>query len=490
MKDTTAKLAVGTVRGTVSEDGVRRFLGIPYALPPVGSLRWRPPVPMALPEGAWDATEYRARSFQRKVPASLTDQTPPGEMSEDMLYVNVFAPPEQKEPLPVLVWIHGGGFIMGSANDFDLGKLALDENLVILALNYRLGMFGFLDLSRFGPEYAGSASIGFQDQILALEWIRNNVAGFGGDPERITICGGSAGGGSVLAMMCAPTARGLFQRAIAISPSEISPQPIDIFTPVSAAMKVSEEALFAQFKAMSGKELFDWQNGAGIGGMAAVDGTILRAPIAKAIAQRINPVPLVAGSTLDEGPMLTAELGTNPETFRFFEGGLVPMINQDAPRDYVAWLESTEHATPAARLNRVWTDFFRSSVLHAVAGLTDIGVPAWSYRFAVPTDHPFGPTHGSDVRFAFNGFTKPDDGTHYAFYRNTDANRRIAAGWSATLAEFVRSGRPQSDYVPDWPAYTADRRATLVLEDRPKVVDGLDPPEALVAFGIAGKPGG
>jgi para-nitrobenzyl esterase len=485
----TVKTRLGQVQG-IDRGKVQSFLGLPYAAPPVGDRRWRPPVPAANWSGVYDATRHPNRALQAPFPEALIPPGGiPGGVSEDMLYLNVHTPRADNKSRPVMVWIHGGGYTLGSANDFDPLAFVRQHDVVVVAINYRLGIFGFLDLSRFGPEYAGSASLGFQDQIAAIRWVSQNVADYGGDANNITICGGSAGAGSVVTLLAAPSAKGLFHKAIAVSPLEVSPAPLDIITPCAAALKMDEPAFFAHIKSMSGEELFKFQTDAGIGTSACVDGEIIVKRTAEAIRDRINPVPLLVGCTAAEGPMLTEgvilNLGKDPAVFAMLEAGMSPNIGGGDAGRYKAFLDkATAGGSLEDRLNRVWFDCFRSYALRTAQAMTDAGFDAWAYTFAVPTEHVHGPTHGSDVPFVFNSLDPENDGELRYFYRNEARTRGIARMWSKTMAHFMRHGNPNRWGMPNWPTYSAKQRACLVLKDRPAIVKNPDGPEALAAYGL------
>jgi para-nitrobenzyl esterase len=485
----TVKTRLGSVQG-VDRGKLQSFLGLPYAAPPTGDRRWKPPSPPAPWSGVYDATRYPNRSLQAPFPEALMPPGGiPGATSEDMLYLNVHTPKADKRRRPVMVWIHGGGYTLGSANDFDPVAFVSQHDVVVVAINYRLGIFGFLDLSRFGPEYTGSASLGFQDQIAAIRWVAENVADYGGDPGNITICGGSAGAGSVVTLLAAPSAKGLFHKAIAVSPLEVNPAPLDIVSPCAAALKMDEQAFFTHIKSMSGEELFKFQTDAGIGTSACVDGHVIAKRTSEAIKERINPVPLLVGCTLAEGPMLTEgvilNLGNDPAVFAMLEAGMSPNIGGGDATRYKAFLDkATAGGSLEDRLNRVWFDCFRSYVLRTAQAMTDAGFDAWAYTFAVPTEHPHGPTHGSDVPFVFNSLDPKKDGELNYFYRNEARTRGIAEMWSKTMVHFMRSGNPNRWGMPKWPTYTATRRACLVLQDRPAIVKDPDGPEALSAYGL------
>ena len=203
----------GLVRGADAA-GVRSFLGLPYAAPPTGNLRWRPPQPAAAWSGVRDATKFGPSCPQSTVGNPFL---PPGPISEDCLYLNVYTPASHSSGgggRPVLVWIHGGGLVQDGARNYDGTKLAAD-GAVVVTINYRLGALGFLAHPALASRPGGAAgNYGLMDQQAALRWVQRNIAHFGGDPRNVTIAGQSAGGLSVLAQMVSPGARGLFQRAI------------------------------------------------------------------------------------------------------------------------------------------------------------------------------------------------------------------------------------------------------------------------------------
>ncbi|MBS1837392.1 MAG: carboxylesterase family protein, partial [Actinobacteria bacterium] len=216
---------LGDLRGDW-HDGIARFAGIPFAAPPVGPLRFRPPAPMTPWSGVRDATAFGAVSPQNP---SMMDALFGGEAEawdEDCLHLNVWtatpsvgAGPDEADALkPVMVWIHGGGFEMGSGSSpLYHGSGFARDGVVFVSINYRLGSLGFLDLSSFDPAEAGSGNVGLLDQVAALEWVRDNIARFGGDPDNVTIFGESAGSMSVSLLLTVERAQGLFHRAIAQS---------------------------------------------------------------------------------------------------------------------------------------------------------------------------------------------------------------------------------------------------------------------------------
>src|SRR6201993_13889 len=205
---------LGTGEG--KDDGkVKTFLGIPYAAPPVGNLRWKAPAPAAKWKGTREAMNFGSRCMQGAVFSDMVFRDPG--INEDCLYLNVWAPKKTSDKLPVMVWIYGGGFVAGATSEpRQEGTNLAKQGVVVVSMNYRLGIFGFFvhpDLAaESGRNSAGN--YGLLDQVAALEWVHRNIAGFGGDPQNVTIFGESAGSFSVSALMASPVAKGLFQKAI------------------------------------------------------------------------------------------------------------------------------------------------------------------------------------------------------------------------------------------------------------------------------------
>jgi para-nitrobenzyl esterase len=208
---TTASTTSGQVRGIEHGPGLR-FAGIPFAVPPVGEGRWRSPQPVEAWDGVRDAVDFGSTSAQNPDMLTAFLGMDPEPMSEDCLYLNVYTPALDDGQRPVLVWIHGGAFIIGSGSTplYDGAAMLERGDVVLVTLNYRLGAFGFMELGWFDESLAGSGNLGLEDQVAALEWVRDNIAGFGGDPGNVTIFGESAGGMSVTSLLAAPSASGLF----------------------------------------------------------------------------------------------------------------------------------------------------------------------------------------------------------------------------------------------------------------------------------------
>jgi para-nitrobenzyl esterase len=415
----------------------------------------------------------------------------PGAMSEDMLYLNVHTPAADAKRRPVLVYIHGGGYTVGSANDFDPTPFARRHDVVTVAMNYRLGIFGFFDLSRFGPEYAGSVSLGFQDQIAALRWIKENIADYGGDPDNVTVSGVSAGAGSVLALMSAPAAKGLFQKAIAFSPGEIARAPADMVPIAAEKLGVSESALLGHALTLSGQQLFDTQVSCIWAGGAAVDGEIITLPADEALRAKVNPVPLMIGTCINEGTMLVPSIEEQEyEQLQLDDilAGIAVTIGAGDPNRYLGFLDSAfPGASSKERMTRLWYDYFRAPTIRIAHAAAEARSNAWVYSFEAPTDHPFGPTHASDMAFSYNLFDGEDviEGQILGFHPNTPKNRALAHLWTDTIAQFMRTGDPNWSGIEYWAPYETNTRASFVLREAPIIVEDLDGVEARRAYGLS-----
>lgn len=443
-----AVTAQGRAEG-VLQDGVAVFKGLPYAAPPVGDLRWRAPQPAP----RW-AGVRRADAFGRACPQrpgmSLENGGDAGPTSEDCLTLNVWTP--RAEPgarRPVMVWLHGGALIFGSGGLplYDGAALA-GRGVVLVTLNYRLGPLGFFvhpALERAHP--GGPANFGLLDQIAALQWVRRNIAAFGGDPAQVTVFGQSAGAQSVLALMASPPARGLFDRAIAQSPYGVPSHTRDAArrTGVRVADALGlpgARASLAQLRAVPA-EAFEPLDGQGlslapsfIAGDAAVP-----LPILSAFQRgRQAAVPLVIGNNSDETSVALA-FGIEPAALvermgaaRFLVGALYPGVVDDA-----------ELGRQVVR-DVVFTTFARRiAYLHAAKA------PTWRYYFShlpepARAAQP-GVAHGGEVPAVFG--TADRCGCLAAPLTDGDRAQwaRVAERW----AGFARSGKPDAADAPAWP---------------------------------------
>jgi para-nitrobenzyl esterase len=273
-----------------SESGVAIFKGIPYAAPPVGTLRWALPQATVPWKGERRAMEFGASCMQIQPPRNVPPDSPAAHVNEDCLYLNVWAPRQAKQA-PVMVWLHGGGNRDGSAADrYTDGAAFARDGVVLISLNYRLGVFGFRPT-------AGEANFGLWDQLAALRWVQQNVAAFGGDPGNVTLFGESSGAVDALALICAPQGRGLFKRAIAESPG-------GLWEPPKSQADTPKDASLAALRSMPAEQLLhdaedtdDWG--------VTVDGHLLaESPMGAIADHHAAAIPLIIGTNDEEGSLL------------------------------------------------------------------------------------------------------------------------------------------------------------------------------------------
>lgn len=457
----------GTVRGRSLGDLVR----IPYAAPPVGPLRLRAPRPPVPWTGVRDATRFGPQAPQRTSgPARLQ---PP--QSEDCLTLNVVAPAlPSGQPRPVMVFVHGGGYTIGNSRLGLYGGQALARrgDLVYVSLNYRLGVLGYLDLSAYGTaEHPVDSNLGLRDQVAALEWVRDNVAAFGGDPSRVTVFGESAGGNAVTTLMATPSARGLFSAAIAQSPApsmvvrrdeahaaaarvvEALGSPDRLFdAPASALVDAAEQVLQDAVETSPGSRA----------AAPVVDGDVLpEHPLDAFEAGRQTRVPLVIGTNDREGalfPRVWDILATTPARI----DGMFARVDPGA-RDRVVAAYPGYPSTDAAIDLGGDSSFWWPSVLVAQAHARV--APTWSYRYDfVPRllrATRFGATHATELPVVF-GYGLGVLGSLGGRRAVRAVSDRVQAHWLSV----ARSGAP----LPSWPEY-GEARTTLVVDAVDRVED-------------------
>ena len=465
------KTLSGVVRGRLRGD-LRTWRGIPYAAPPVGDLRLRAPQP-ALPwEGVRPALTYGAQAPQAALgPAWMQPPT-----SEDCLTLNVVAPSlPSAEPRPVMVFLHGGGYTIGSSRTpiYRGDALARRGDLVYVSVNYRLGVLGYLDFRRWGtPERPVDSNLGLRDQVAALEWVRDNIAAFGGDSSRVTVFGESAGGNAVTTLMATPAARGLFGAAIAQSPA-----PSSIVTPDDAevaARRVLEvlgggperlfEAPAAELVAAADRVILDAVDSAPGTRAAApvVDGEFLpEHPLDVFEAGRQHPVPLVIGTNDREGalfPRVWDILATTPERIDGMFERMDPAAKERVAAAYPGY-PSTDAAIDLGGDSVFWWPSTLVAQAHREVA------PTWVYRYdyAPPLLRAtrFGATHAAELPVVF-GYGLGTLGALVGTRALRAVSDRVQAQWLSV----ARTGAP----LPSWPQY-GEARTTLVIDAQDRVED-------------------
>jgi para-nitrobenzyl esterase len=459
----------GTTVGTVGE-----FLGIPYAAPPVGALRWRPPAAAASWSGVRDATQ-----FGPSCPQALTGNPllPPGPISEDCLYLNVYAPAVNSDDQggrPVLVWIHGGGLVQDGARDYDGSELAAD-GVVVVTINYRLGALGFLAHPALASRPGGAAgNYGLMDQQAALRWVQRNIARFGGDPDNVTIAGQSAGGLSVLAQMVSPGARGLFQRAIVESGTfALNQRPLATAEAAGETFATAVGCPDQSAACLRNAPVSDLVAKFGVEIPGVVDGSVLPQPIGTALARgQFARVPVINGITHDEELLfvdalkLTVSQGTNiplaaplDGSEATYEADIAQALGVPAARAAAIANVYPLSANPA-RPDEVFAlaisdASFACPALQVDRWTAARGVPTYAYQFNDDAAPGFGlgqATHGAELPYLFD---RPSTAT-----LNPD-QQALAASMRTDWASFAGTGNPSSRTLP-WPSFGRTRVLSLV----------------------------
>ena len=485
---TIVETRLGKVQGK-QLDRVLAFMGIRYGRAPLGTYRFKPSIAVgqltSRPDDAYDATRPRHSAVQNPpVEAFVTDSrkidTNPT-FSEDCLFLNIYTPAADGKHRPVLYWIHGGSYVSGSSYDYDGRVLAEQGDVVVVTVNYRLGLLGFLDMSGFGDDYKGSASNGISDQILGLEWVRDNIADYGGDAGNVTLFGQSAGAGSVNGILAAPRADGLYHRAIAHSGSAAASPPAPIAQDLANHLAIDLAELPAKLDGMGAEDILGLQNATSLTGGLCVDGTVITRPTLDAIAQRgAHGIPYIAGSNANEGSLFTFFIPEGEQDLDNFKTLIGTLVMDGAdPQAYLSALSAHyKDQTPKAQFEQVWNDLFRRASINLAAAATAAGPGGWLYRFDLPTnvvDGKLGATHGAEIPFTFNTFADPEAGGVVMHDRQDARVRRLAQLWSQTILNFARTGDPNDGGLPNWPKFETDSRQSLVLDANSWIADaGLD----------------
>jgi para-nitrobenzyl esterase len=456
------ELVVQTVAGKVEGGalpGLRRWLGIPYAR----AGRFVAPEPVEPWQGIRPATDFGRQCPQQMGGEVRREMLESADFGEDCLYLNVWTPEGgQPGPKPVMVWIHGGAFMAGSTNPYDGSALACEGDIVVVSINYRVGVLGFVNFGDALGLPAIPSNLGLRDQIAALKWVRDNIAQFGGDPGRVTICGQSAGSMSVSLLMLSPKARGLFHGAVMqsgavslIHDRERSIQDARRFAELlgldqGGLEKLRTMDLVALIEAQGavGKEIRN-----GIPAAPWFDGDLLPASLAEAHAHAAAPVPLLAGATRDEIRLFELMPGDIlPSKWPDLEALLFGQLPEAQARAVLAAYPRTKKGRTALATDLTFfmpTRNFaeRHARLH----------PTWFYRFDYA--HPIaGAAHGLDLTLFW-----PFRGFKMALARGgPDSGKRAALGarMRGHVAHFVRHGSPGAD----WPAYRAVTRTTRIYD--------------------------
>lgn len=488
---------VGVLAGT-AQGGVEAFLGIPYAAPPVGPLRWRAPQPAPAWTGPRDAGRFGPACYQEVASAwgpYTAEFTAPAPVSEDCLFLNIWKPAGARAHLPVLVYIHGGAFAGGGGHVavYDGANLAR-RGLVVVTINYRVGVFGFLAHPALSAEGPGSGNYGLLDQVAALRWVRAHAARFGGDPARVTIAGESAGAASVNDLQVMPSAKGLFARAISFSGASMA-----IDTPTLADGEANGVALAAKLGLSTPAELravpaatllaaSRIDRAAGPPRLAYVphvDGAVLPADPARPDAPRASRVPLLTGFNADE--MIDPAVRTPADlkrSLRVRYGAFAEQLLALYP--HASDAEATRSNTLIAR-----DRYMAGLLVWATARARGAGDPIYLYRH----DWPYPPVRGGQAWGAFHSSGLPYVfGTIGLGDRDfTRADHALSRRWQDAVAAFARTGNPAPP-GQTWPAVRAGTSQVMALGQtqggNPVLRPAVSTPDRLAAWRTYAASGG
>lgn len=467
---------LGRVRG-IERLGVETYRGLRYAEPPQ---RFRASVQAKTPwTGVRDATRFGPMPPQASVHAEVYGPTPDAPFSEDCLVLNIHTPKsDDGQARPVIFFIHGGSFTGGSGNFYDGTALAKGADAVVVCINYRLGVFAAFDLDWLGTERDGGGQLWLGDQINALQWVRDNIADYGGNPDLVTVIGESAGAVSVAALCVAPKAAGLVHRAVACSTGYLIGDPSnDVVKVIAKTRRCSREQAIDYLCAASTDELMDLQRRGKALSPRPVSNTPLlpASPEALIQARGKTAVPMIAGYATHEGASLDLMLKLAvklPRPLLALISHLVSLgIASHGAKGKVharAYLKRLKRATGQFGFGRgfndlVWTDGFRRGAMEYAEETTRAGSRGYVYVMDIPmrfAGQMIESSHGIDLALTFNVWEDPEHTVPmFAEHPNAAA---LGRRWVKMLGHFARTGEP-GDALGHWPVFDASSRASMLV---------------------------
>ncbi|MCR2833516.1 carboxylesterase/lipase family protein [Parerythrobacter lacustris] len=500
---TVVKTDSGSVQG-LKQNGIDAFLGIRYAAPPVGDLRFMPPVPAESWDGTADATGYGAPCMQlysasgpnesdltRGIQGIFPTATEAKIDNEDCLFLNVWTPAAgDGGKRPVMVWFHGGGYAYGSGGwpAYNGRNLAEKGDVVVVTVNHRLNAFGYLNLAaQFGPDYAASGNVGNLDLVRSLEWVRDNIAAFGGDPSNVTIMGESGGGSKVSHLLAMPSADGLFHKAVIQSgPGVYSGKPADAAEYAAAILTASGVETVEDLKTVRADQIVDavrkvtpassaMGRGPQFGPIA--DGTIVpRDPFLPRAPEQSSDIPVLIGYNKTE---MTLFVASQPWFGRIDEAGLkgmAAMLGEEVAAAVDAYRAMYPDYSPTDIASMAMgTRFVRGTYLLADQQSRTATAPVYVYRLTWETPVGGGilrSPHTLDIPLMFDNAAEST-----ALVGSDEGAAMMAQMMSDAWIAFAKTGKPSSALLPDWQAYTQTKRMVMELDVEPRLVD--DPEKSI-----------
>jgi para-nitrobenzyl esterase len=481
MAQEQVKITEGMVEGTNSA-GIRIFRGIPFAAPPVGDLRWKPPQPPGNWKGVRDATQFGPRAMQRNMFGDMIFRA--RGTSEDCLYLNVWTPAKSaKEKLPVLVYFYGGGFVAGDGSEprYD-GESMARKGMVAVTVNYRLGVFGFFahpELTQESPHHA-SGNYGLLDQEAALKWVQKNIRAFGGDPKHVTIAGESAGSISVSAQMASPLSKRLIAGAIGESGSilgALSAVPLaeaeQAGVKFAAGLRLGEKPSLTALRGLPAEKLLEATAKPGVPWFRpTVDGYFFPKPPPEIFsAGEQAHIPLLAGANTEESGF-RGVLGRDEPTVENYRKALERLYPGKGAEVFKVYPASNETEVMNAAQDLAGDRFIAMSTWKWVDLATKTGRhPTYYYLYARPrpamasgtqNQTSRGAVHSAEIEYALGNL-------HYnKVYAWTPDDYKVSGTMQDYFANFIKTGNPNGPGLPNWPEFITGQRMVIDVNPRPE----------------------
>ncbi len=497
------KTVNGLLEGNFNKaTGVHHFKGVPFAAPPIGELRWKPPQPVKNWEGVRKADKFGPRAMQQPLFSDMVFRS--NGMSEDCLYLNVWTPDATgHEKLPVLVYFFGGGFAGGDGSEgrYD-GESMAQKGIVALTVNYRLGVFGFLahpELTKESPQHA-SGNYGLLDQSAALGWVRQNIAAFGGDPKRVTIAGESAGSISVCAQMASPLSKDLIAGAIGESGGAVGPPlmplPLDEAeakgVKIASGLGIGAEPTLAALREMPAEQLL--KAAANAGGKffgPTMDGYFFpKQPAEIFAAGEQARVPLLAGTNSEENGYGSV-LGKEKPTVENYRKALTKLYADKADEAFALYPAATENEVMDAAQDFASDRFISYGTWQWIDQATKTGgQPTYYYFYTHPRPvpkpvskpasatekdappkpapkPPRGAAHSAEIEYAMGNL---DTNKVYAW---TPDDHKVSKLMQEYFVNFIKTGNPNGAGLPEWPMFACEKRMLIDVNCRPESAEKL-----------------